>query len=82
VAAVVVAHQHVPGREARRREEHLRRDVRQRVGLVRRDVQELRRRAAGRAVTAGDDRVVLAVNRGLRLGKPRGEPACVDRDQP
>jgi len=82
VAALVIAHEHVALRHPRGREQQGRWDVGQGVGLVRPDVHELRRRAAGRAVTAGDDRVVLAVNRGLRLGKPRGEPACVDRDQP
>ncbi len=73
MAALVVAEHDVPARQERRGEQEFGRDVRERVGLFRPDVHELRRGAARRTAVARNARVVLAADRALHLVQPRRE---------
>ena len=77
VAALVVAEEDVAAWQARRREQQLGGDVRQRVGLVGPDVDELRRRAARGAAAARHVRAALPRQRRLHHAQPRREGAGV-----
>ena len=77
VAVLVVADQHVARGSRGAGNSSARRDVRERVGLVGPDVDELRRRAAGGAAVAGHVRAVLAAE-----GAARSRPATTRSRRP
>src|SRR3954471_20903340 len=79
VAAVVVPHHALPGREARCGKEHVARDDGERLPLISADVDELRGSAAGRALAAWDIGVTLAAEGSPGVGEPVAEAARRER---
>ena len=75
MAVLVVAEHDMPGWPARRGEQQLGGDVRERVGLFGSDVHELRRGAARGATVTRHPRVVVAADRALHFVQPRREVA-------